>query len=295
LFFIAKPVDLRMIRFYACVSVDTMQGDLQEIAQTFADFSVLEWYLEAGVNEVQADVPINRMAMPSVASLMGTDVAVAGADKPVAVASLSSSPSMAAAEARSLAQQAQAIEDLYDALQKFDGCALKRTAMHTVVGEGCLQPELLIISDTPRDAEDRDGRVFAGDAERILHHLCLGAGVMREQCYVLPSVFWRPPGNRAVSAEELAVCQPFVEKSIALIAPKRIIVMGATPVKMLLKLDGALSRLRGSVHAYTNTYCQDHSYPVMVTYHPYAVMGDGVKKKQLWQDFLASNFLVEER
>lgn len=270
-----------------------MQPDVEQIAQAFVDFSLLEWYLDAGVNELHVDAPINRMAMPSVATMMAQEmqpsvesIGISAKQKMAAPSSLAASPSAASAQARNLADNAKSLDELYASLLAFDGCALKRTATHTVVGEGCAQPEIVFISDTPRDAEDRNGTPFAGDADAIVRRLCQGAGVDWEQCYRLPCVFWRPPGNRAVSADELAICLPFVEKAIALLAPKRIVLCGATPVKSLLKIENALSRVRGGMHAYTNVYCDQNSYQTVITYHPYAVVGDATKKKHLWQDFL---------
>ena len=84
---------------------------------------------------------------------------------------------------------------------------------------------------------------------------------------LLNTVFWRPPGNRQPSTEELATCLPFVEKHIALVKPDMLILSGGTATTTLLRKDTAISRLRGKFYDYTNPYLST-PIPTMLMYHP---------------------------
>lgn len=264
------------------------QNDVQHIAQLYADFYALEWFLSAGIDELYAQDPINRMAAVDAASMLAEQPLQTVESVKIAVHAPQTPPLAAVAQARTLADAALSVEALQSALQQFDGCVLKRTASHTIVGDGNIaQPRILFIGDTPRDAEDREGLAFAGDAEMIMRKCCKGMGVTWDDCFRLPSVFWRPPGNRMVSKDEMDICIPFVEKFIALLQPAHLVLLGATPVKMLLGVDGAISRMRGKDYEYSNVYCAGDAFKPIVSYHPNMLMGGAAKKKQFWQDMLS--------
>ena len=55
-----------------------------------------------------------------------------------------------------------------------------------------------------------------------------------DKVYITNTVFWRPPDNRRPTPEEIAVCRPYVEKHIALINPKLLVLVGSTAVESLL-------------------------------------------------------------
>jgi uracil-DNA glycosylase family 4 len=271
-----------------------MQGEHEHMAHALVDLAMLEWYLDAGVNELYMDAPVDRMAMPSLSSFASdlhsatssVSVTSMASAAPKAAAGTSVPPSATAMRVREAMDKAESLDAVRQVMLELEGCALKRTAEHTIVGEGSDQPKVLFISDTPRDAEDRQGIAFAGDAQVMLRRACQGLGLAWEDAYRMACVCWRPPGNRGVTPEELAICLPFVEKTIALLRPQRIVLMGATPIKMLLKLDGAVSRIRGTEHHYGNGYLGADTIETMLTYHPYTIAADGVKKKQFWTDLV---------
>lgn len=267
-------------------------ADAQHVAQLYADFYALEWYLTAGVNELYGAEPVNRLASVSVAALLDEKPLQAveqsvNANPKMPAYAVQTPPSAAVEQARVLADTATSVEMLQTSLRQFDGCGLKRTALHTIVGDGkAIQPRILFISDAPRDAEEREGVTFAGDIEKIMQQCCKGLGVAWDECFRMPSVFWRPPGNRMVSKDEMDICAPFVEKFIALLKPVQIVLLGATPVQMLLQVDSAMSRIHGKHYAYSNRYSEGEVFKTLVSYHPYMLLGDGGKKKQFWQDML---------
>jgi DNA polymerase len=87
----------------------------------------------------------------------------------------------------------------------------------------------------------------------------------------------RPPRNRNPEPEELARCEPFLRRQVALVQPRLILLMGRFAVKTLLKSDEAIGRLRGRLHRY-------EGIPVVVTYHPAYLLRNLPDKAKAWED-----------
>ena len=63
--------------------------------------------------------------------------------------------------------------------------------------------------------------------------------------YIGNAVKCRPPGNRTPEATEITACRPYLERQIALLKPKIIVLLGKVAVHSLLQDDKALGALRG--------------------------------------------------
>ena len=210
-----------------------------------SDLSILQWYLDAGVDEVIGDEPWDRTApiAPSAPVTPPAPVSRNTAVQPDASPKLSHpAPSVpAAAEAvrpappptrppdvvpqlpSALLQELAAIGDLESLrarLDSFDGCALKATAMNTVFGVGPADADLMIIGEAPGEQEDRQGVPFVGPSGNLLNLMLNAIGFAREQVYVTNTIFWRPPGNRTPTPLEVQSCTPFLHCQINLVQPQ---------------------------------------------------------------------------
>ena len=105
--------------------------------------------------------------------------------------------------------------------------------------------------------------------------------------------FWRPPGNRNPTDDELALCRPFVDKHIALIKPKVIIAAGAVPAKSLLGVSEGITRLRGKKYQLTVPGL-DESVPVFPVLHPAYLLRRPAEKAKAWSDLLTISRTLEE-
>ena len=145
--------------------------------------------------------------------------------------------------ARQIAEACQGLEELQDAIAKFDGCPLKfQGAKQAVFGRGALDAPIIVVGEGPGQEEDQKGIPFVGRAGQLLDKMFAAAG-LSERVFITNSVFWRPPGNRNPTSEEQAVCMPFVERAIALIQPRLLLCVGGPSSKAMLKQDeGILSR-----------------------------------------------------
>ena len=250
---------------------------------------LLLWQIEMGADEAVADLPRNYFAMAK-----EVPVEMPLPPQPIAAAvRLQSSPSLGAATARELADKATTLAELEAAVRTFDGCSLKKTAAKTVFADGNPNATLMIIGEAPGADEDRQGIPFCGASGKLLDKMLATIGFTRaENLYIMNSVYWRPPGNRQPSMEETAICLPFIEKHIALVAPKLLLLAGGVASTAILRREESMSRLRGRTYDYTNPYLLS-PIPLMATYHPSYLLGQPAQKRLAWQDMLAIQSLIK--
>jgi uracil-DNA glycosylase family 4 len=230
---------------------------------------ILKWYQQMGVNEINLDQPGQLIKAPKAKSK-----AVTQADSGLV------------AQARSIANQCQTLAQLRQALEDFDGLSIKKTANNTVFADGNPNADVMAIGEAPGANEDEEGIPFCGMSGKLLDQILLSIDLSREKnLYITNSLFWRPPGNRKPTDEENAVCLPFVEKHIALIKPKLILLVGSTSASALLKSNETISRLRTKFYQYTNEYLEA-PIPVAVIFHPSYLLRQPLQKKTVWFDLL---------
>lgn len=257
---------------------------------------LLEWYIDAGVDEAIGDEPVNRFAMPA-SSPAANVVEAIHANAPAqdnvdtvstknSASTLHHSPAAAISASRVLAEKATTVAELEEAVRGFDGCAIKKTASKTVFADGNPNAKIMVIGEAPGAEEDKQGIPFCGQSGQLLDKVLASIGLSRaENVYISNTVFWRPPGNRQPSAEEMAICQPFVEKHIALMKPQLLILAGGVAAKAVLKSDVSVSRLRGKFYDYKNDFMTAPTKAVIV-YHPSYLLRSPAQKRLAWHDML---------
>lgn len=144
-----------------------------------------------------------------------------------------------------VAAGAGTLEELRAAIAAFDGCVLRDTASHLVFAQGDPAARLMLIGEAPGADDDRSGKAFAGAAGEYLDRMLAAISLSRAQLLLAPLIPWRPPGDRPPSAAELAICLPFLYRLIALVAPRRLLIMGLLPARSLLPRVNARRRPRG--------------------------------------------------
>lgn len=177
------------------------------------------------------------------------------------------------------------LEQLKDKVERFEDCEIKKAATNTVFGNGSPKAEIMFIGEAPGANEDKDGIPFCGQSGKLLNNIIKALGFNREDVYITNTVFWRPPGNRRPTPTEIAQCKPFVEKHIALIKPKIIILVGSTAVESLLESKVSMHELREDFYDYTNPYLEN-TIKTAVIFHPSYLLRQQTKKKLMWYDIL---------
>lgn len=189
-------------------------------------------------------------------------------------------------KARKIANNCQTLDELKKAVINFTDCPLKATATNTVFSEGVANSKIMLIGEAPGAQEDLEGRPFCGDSGKLLDLMMQSINLSRkENIYITNTIFWRPPGNRTPTNEEISICRPFVEKHIALIKPKLIILVGSTAGVSLINNKFKLGMARNINYKYSNPYLEQ-AIDTTAIFHPAYLLRQPSKKKDTWHDLL---------
>jgi DNA polymerase len=171
------------------------------------------------------------------------------------------------------------------ALEGFEGCALKRTATHTVFADGNPASRIMFIGEAPGRDEDRIGLPFVGRAGKLLDKMLAAIRLDRSSAYITNVLNWRPPENRDPSPEEAAQCLPFLRRHIELVNPGIIILLGAVAARHVMGFSEGIMKLRGRWLEYR---AGETMVPVMPTLHPAYLLRQPAHKKLAWRDLQAA-------
>jgi DNA polymerase len=156
-------------------------------------------------------------------------------------------------------------------------CSLYKTATNPVPGEGDPNADLVCVGEAPGAKEDETGRPFIGQAGQLLTKILAAIDLTREQVFICNVLKHRPPGNRNPLPEEVEACSPYLIRQLELIKPKVIVAFGSFAAQTLLNSKTSIGQLRGLVHQY-------HGIPLIVTYHPAALLRNPAWKRPTWED-----------
>jgi DNA polymerase len=153
-----------------------------------------------------------------------------------------------------------------------------------VFSRGVSEAPLMIIGEGPGADEDAQGQPFVGRAGKLLDRMLKAAG-LEGRVFITNTVFWRPPGNRTPTPQEQAVCAPFVERAIALVKPRILLLAGGASAKAMLKRDEGILTMRGRWFEWISDD-KAIELPAMPTLHPAFLLRTPAQKKKAWQDLL---------
>ncbi|MGU3574781.1 uracil-DNA glycosylase family protein [Brucellaceae bacterium C25G] len=194
--------------------------------------------------------------------------------------------------AKQIAASANSLQELRDKLTAFDGCGLKFTAKNLCFEDGNPETRLMFIGDVPGRDEDMEGLPFAGRSGQLLDNMLRAIGLTRDQAYLANMICWRPPGNRTPTPLEIELCQPFIERQIALADPKLIVSFGGPVTKLLTDNTDTILRIRGNW--LTHRTQTGREIPVMPSLHPAYLLRSPAQKRFVWQDLLSIKIKLEE-
>ena len=153
------------------------------------------------------------------------------------------------------------------------GCQLWQIGTQTVFGEGAVDAEVMLVGEQPGDQEDVAGRPFVGPAGRVLDDALDAAGIDRSTTYVTNAVKhfkWQARGKRRIhqkpNAAEMAACRPWLEAELAVVAPRVLVLLGATAAQTLLGRQFRVTQSRGRL---LDSQLAEH---VTATVHPSSIL-----------------------
>ena len=271
---------------------------LPETSPGLTPAQLLRWYVDMGVDIAVDDTPHDRFAENLALAKVPPEVAPAEAaetprprpalvreravppPEPVAFAG----PAAQIQSARALAAGAATLDELRAALEGFDGCALKATAMRTVFADGNPAAKLMLVGEAPGADEDRQGLPFVGRAGQLLDRMLAAIGLDRTQVYIANVIPWRPPGNRTPTPQETAMLLPFITRQIELAAPEFLVCLGGSSAQTLLETKEGIMRTRGKWFEFE---AGGKSIPTLPMLHPAYLLRQPAHKRLAWRDWRA--------
>ena len=183
--------------------------------------------------------------------------------------------------AEALAAGATTLEDLRDAFATLPGCNLAATASRMIFSGGTPGTPVMLMGGAPDTDDERQGEAFAGANGRLLDAMLRAIGLDRKTVYLANVIPWRPPGNRAPTPLELALCLPFTRRHIALAAPSLLVCLGEKAAQPLLDTKEPISRLRGRWMSHEG---ETTTVKTLVTFSPEYLMKQPLQKRRAWAD-----------
>ena len=170
-----------------------------------------------------------------------------------------------------------ALEQFHRKICECQACPLGKTRQCFVFGSGAADAGIMFVGEAPGADEDREGLPFVGKAGQLLTKIIEAMQLRRDDVYICNVLKCRPPNNRDPLPEEIASCEPYLKKQIEIVQPAIICTLGRIATQALLKTTQSMGRLRGSLHEY-------EGIPVIVTYHPAALLRNARWKRDTWED-----------
>ncbi len=196
--------------------------------------AALRLQIEWGADEALDDAPIDRTAAPPPAPALPRPMQAAPATR--------LGP---AAHAQAVAQGANTVEALRQALASFTACPLAATATSLVFADGNPAAGLVVVGEVPGAEEDVAGLPFQGPAGQLLDRMFASIGLSRADMLLTTLVPWRPPGGRPPTDAEVHTCAPFLWRHLTLLRPRLIVAAGTLPARLLTGKGDTIRKLRG--------------------------------------------------
>jgi DNA polymerase len=180
------------------------------------------------------------------------------------------------------AARADTLEALAATIAQCNGCGLCKEREQAVMGQGVMQPAIMVIGEGPGDQDDRQGLPFVGSTGVLLDNMLSAIGSSRTtDVYMANIVKCRPPGNRNPRPAEIAACRPFLMRQIELVKPFSILALGRFAAQTLVGGEAQLAEMR------EQPFAMDHAgvkIPVVVSYHPAYLLRRPSDKAAAWRD-----------
>jgi len=166
---------------------------------------------------------------------------------------------------------------ILDDLKDCQRCKLAPGRTNLVFGSGNPRAELMFVGEAPGAEEDAQGLPFVGRAGQLLTRIIESIGMRRDEVYICNILKCRPPNNRNPEPDEIASCEQFLFRQIAVIKPKVICALGAFGAQTLLKTTETIGRLRGHLMDFRGV-------KFMATFHPAYLLRNPNEKRKVWED-----------
>ncbi len=246
----------------------------------------LRWLVEMGADEGVSNCAINRLGrMPGWPGRGAVSRSIHDNSQSPALVE-SGRQDFVSSEQRAEFENIRSLSQLKEMVENFELCGLRRTATKTVFADGNPEADVMLVGEAPGAEEDRSGLPFVGAAGQLLDRMLAAIELDRTSVYITNLLFWRPPGNRNPTNEEIQQCLPLVERHIALIRPRILVLVGSISAKTLLRQSEGITRLRGRWYEY-ELVAPKISIATTCIFHPAFLLRQPQNKREAWNDLIA--------
>lgn len=177
------------------------------------------------------------------------------------------------------------LDALKEELEKSCNCELKTFATKTVFGDGNPNAKILVIGEAPGQEEDIAGVPFIGRSGELLMNAFKSINLERSKnFYITNNIFWRPPGNRKPTDEEMEICRPYLAKIVEIIKPQAIICVGSVAAQNVLQTEETISNMRNKIYTQAKSFV--YTGKIFAIYHPSYLLRNPSKKYDMYKDLL---------
>jgi DNA polymerase len=173
------------------------------------------------------------------------------------------------------------LSNLKKLISSIKDCNLKNNSKNLVMGDGDINSPIMLIGETPGEAEDVSGKLFQGDVGSLLKKMMLAINIKIERLYLTYSINFRPPEDRKPNTQEIKRYSVFLKEHISIINPKIIILMGSTAMEAVTSLNNKISNERGK---WKEIILKNKTYPLIITFSPSYLIRFPDNKKHSWED-----------
>ena len=176
-------------------------------------------------------------------------------------------------------------------INSIENCNLKDNSKNLILGEGNIKSPIMIIGETPGEAEDDCGFSFQGEVGPLLKKMLLAIDLDINKIYKTYSINFRTPEDRKPTTKEIKRYSPFLKDHISIIDPKIIILMGSTAMESIINSNNKISVERGK---WKEIILKSKTYPLMITYSPSYLLRYPENKKYSWEDLKKIKKKIQE-
>jgi DNA polymerase len=168
------------------------------------------------------------------------------------------------------------LQQLVDEWGDCERCGLCEGRNSIVFGEGDPDAKVLIVGEAPGEEEDADGNPFVGRSGELVDKFLRSFGSSRDDVFLTNAVGCRPTKegkNRPPSVKEVEACKERLHRTIEIVDPLVILILGSTAAKALVKGVRSITSIANDptvprLTALSKGQCIDVRRTAFATFHP---------------------------